>query len=281
VNPNQQPDLNLLYNGQFQREAEIRIPFSNRAFHYNDGFFETIMVVNGKIRFWQDHLDRIQEAARNLSLELPAHFTQPDFEHQLLNLAASNNALEFGRLKLKVWRSGEGLYTPDTNQIEWLATVQPAELPNTWLPHVGLCTSVRTIFSPLSTFKGPNSLLYVMAGLEKKANSYDDVILRDRQGLVSELTSSNIFWFVQDTLFTPSLKTGCINGIMRRNILKWCQQEQIKVKEVFFEVDNLIASDVVFSANVTGVRVLQHLLGFELKQELEIINVVNQKLKAI
>ena len=271
--------MNLLFNGQLLPEEELKLPVTNRAFQYNDGFFETMMIVNGKIRFWQDHSDRLQDAARALKLNLPDYFQQNTFADKLLHLAESNGALHYGRIKLKVWRSGAGLFTPETNATEWLATVQPALSPTEILQKVGICTSVRTNFSPLSFFKGPNSPLYIMAAMEKEERGFDDVILLSRQDLVSELISSNIFWYQQDTLYTPSLDTGCINGIMRRNILNWCRQESIKIKEAYFDVEGILQAETVFSANVTGLKEIRNLIGFELNQSAAIVSVLKDKLK--
>lgn len=269
----------LLYNGDFIPEQELRLPLTNRAFQYNDGFFETIMIVDGRIRFWQEHLDRMQIAAKALNILIPGEFKQTAFEDKLLHLADRNNASVYGRLKLKVWRGGAGLYTPETNTAEWLITLQPASAPPDTLEHVGICTSVRTNFSPLSCFKGPNSLLYVMAGMEKKERGFDDVILLSRQNLISELSSSNIFWYQNGIVYTPSLETGCVNGILRRNIMRWSAEEGIKTREAFFDVDAILQADAVFSANVTGIKEIKNLIGFKLKQETEIVSLFRHKLQ--
>lgn len=246
----------LLYNNHFLPEHELKLPLSNRAFQYNDGFFETIMIVDGRLRFWQDHQERTQEAASALQLAIPDYFWSGELEEKLLQLAVKQSANGSGRLKLKVWRTGAGLYTPQTNTIEWLAAVEPARsIPETGIK-AGVSQTVRTVFSPLSHFKGPHAPLYVLAGIEKQASAFDDMLLLDAQGHVSELISSNIFWFKDDFLVTPALKTGCVNGIMRRNIIRWCQQQGIAVQETMSKQAALLQSDCVFAANVTGIKPL-------------------------
>ncbi|MCC9135419.1 aminotransferase class IV [Pontibacter silvestris] len=254
----------LLYNGQLVHEEELLFPLSNRAFQYNDGFFETVIIQNGILRFWQDHKERIQEAAKALKLQLPQQILAPAFEDELLKLAGLNAATAYGRLKLKVWRSGAGLYTPVSNAVEWLVTVQPATPPDIKSIAVSVCQNVRTIHSPLSHFKGPNALLYVLAGLEKKEQQQDDMLLLSRQLYVSELVSSNIFWVKNDRFYTPALDTGCVNGIMRRNILRFCASEKIKIDQVNYQVEQLYEADAVFSANVTGIKTISHLQSKEI-----------------
>lgn len=253
----------LLYNGDFIPEQELRLPITNRAFQFNDGFFETIIVANGKLRFWSDHQVRMQAAAQVLKLELPQTIVSGDVEEKLLQLAVHNKAANYGRIKLKVWRSGSGLYTPETNQAEWLATITPATPTATTPLHIGICQTVTTNYSPYSFFKGPNTLLYVMAGIEKTEKGFDDMLLLSRQNQVSELISSNIFWLKDDVLFTPSLETGCVSGIVRSNILRWAQKAEIKTKEVYFNVNSLLKADAVFAGNVTGLRSIDIINGEE------------------
>mgnify|MGYP005749143835 CR=1 FL=1 len=268
----------FLYNGQFIPEQELCLPITNRAFQYGDGFFETVMVVNGRLRFWSDHLVRMQEAAHALHLELPAYFCEPAFEQQLLQLADENSGLAYGRLKLKAWRAGAGLYTPETNLIDWLATVQPATPLHPDSISIGVCQNIRTICSPFSHFKGPNALVYTLAGLEKKQTGYDDMLLLNSQGIVSELISSNLFWMMDNKLFTPALDTGCVNGIVRRNILRWCRKNHMKVHEAYFSPQRLHDAHTVFAANVTGIKSIESINYVALQQDEAFLHQLNRDL---
>ncbi|NDK54458.1 aminotransferase class IV [Pontibacter fetidus] len=251
----------LLYNGDFIPESELKLPLTNRAFQFNDGFFETVIVANGKLRFWDDYVARMQAAANVLKLELPQTIVSGDLDEQLLQLAETNNAANYGRLKMKLWRRGCGLYTPETNQADWLATIVPVTPAPTTPLQIGICETITTNFSPFSFFKGPNALLYVMAGIEKKEKGFDDMLLLNRQNQVSELISSNIFWLKEEVLFTPAIETGCVKGIVRQNILRWANKADIKTKEVYFDAASLLKTDAIFSCNVTGIRSIASING--------------------
>ncbi|MBX0335015.1 aminotransferase class IV [Pontibacter sp. HSC-14F20] len=249
----------LLYNNAFLPLQDLKLPVTNRAFQYNDGFFDTMMVVAGKLCYWRDHQARMREAADALSLAIPDSFWNGELKDNLLQLAKQRKALKYGRIKLKVWRTGGGLYSPQSNEVEWLATAQVAQpIPDAGM-RIGICKSVNTIFSPLSHFKGPQAPLYVLAGIEKQASSFDDMLLLDAEGHVSELISSNIFWMREEVLMTPPLETGCINGILRRNILRWYEQQGIAVQEILAKPEELAHADCVFASNVTGIRNINQL----------------------
>lgn len=254
----------ILYNNQHLPESELRLPLHDRAFQYNDGFFETAILRDRRIRFWHSHLERIGEAAQALQLELPSYFFSGELEEKLIELARQQGAEKYGRLKLKVWRAGAGLYTPQTNQVNWLATAA-VTTPAIHNPlHLGICQIVRTAYTLLSHFKGPNAPLYVMAGLEKQ--HHDDMLILSPQGKVAELISSNIFWLKEGVLYTPELSTGCVNGILRRNMLAWCSSKSIAVAQVQYNPEVLYLADAVFAANVTGLRAVASINGRELNQ---------------
>ncbi len=254
----------LLYNNELMRADALRLPLTNRAFQYNDGFFETIMIRHGELCFWEAHQQRMQEAAHALQLNLPAYFFLAQFPVKLLKLAQAQQAQQLGRIKLKVWRAGAGLYTPETNTADWLATAQPVS-PATENPlRVGVCQHVQAHYTPLSHFKGPNAPLYVMAGLEKKSIGLDDLLLLDRRGAIAEFISANVFWIKNGALYTPALETGCVNGVLRRSIFRWCELHEVTVMEEVAEVNNLYEADAVFAANVTGIKTVGSLEGKEI-----------------
>src|SRR5690606_26048204 len=140
----------------------------------------TIILEHGKIRFWAEHLDRILEACSVLHLGISGNsdfFTS--WPHLLVQLAEKNNCTALTRIKLKVWRSGTGLYTPETDAIDWLATASPTQLPSEDALEIVICESAGTIPSIFSSFKGINAPVYVLASREKAVKKVGDVLLLD------------------------------------------------------------------------------------------------------
>lgn len=269
--------MKLLFNGQLLNEDEVQLPLSNRAFQFNDGFFETAILKDGQIRFWADHLERLHDAAKTLQLQLSESLLYTLNATTILDLAQQNKAFNHGRIKLKVWRRGSGLYIPESNQADWLLTVMPT-ISSTKTPlKVGICETVFTSYTSFSHFKGPNSLVYVMAGLEKKKRGCDDMLVLSRDGFVSELISSNIFWIKDNELYTPDLKTGCINGILRRNILRWCAAKSIYVHQVQANLESLITAEAVFATNVTGIRVIKEINEHQFAGMHELIGAIQEE----
>ena len=259
----------VCYNFQLLPEAELSLQISNRAFQYNDGAFETMLFIDGKVRFLESHLSRLERAAKVLKLELPAALLEPKTLAFWINKLNSENQLQGKiRIKLKFWRSGNGLYTPDENSAEFLLTVESQKESSNVIEKADFANSVITHFSSFSFFKGPNSLQYVLAGIEKKQRNLAEIILLSSGGYVSECLASNIFWLKNDTIFTPEIRVGCVEGIMRENLLRLFQKENIPFQEGKFTPEVLLEAESVFTSNAAGIKVIQKIAEQKFTPEL-------------
>jgi branched-subunit amino acid aminotransferase/4-amino-4-deoxychorismate lyase len=250
----------VLYNFDLLPENQFHLPVTNRAFQYNDGAFETMLFVNGKVRFLEDHLARLQKAAKVLQIELPEILFQPETVGLYIEKLLQENQLQGKvRVKLKIWRSGIGLYTPEENAAEVLITTEPQKKTLELIKKADFAKTIRTQLSPYSFFKGPNSLQYVLAGVEKKQRDLDEIILLSSEGYVSECLASNIFWIKNNTVFTPKTETGCVAGIMRQNLLHLFQAENIPIQEGLFVPEELLQAGTVFTTNAAGIKVIRQI----------------------
>jgi branched-subunit amino acid aminotransferase/4-amino-4-deoxychorismate lyase len=261
--------MKVCYNFQLIPEAELQIPISNRAFQYNDGAFETMLYVEGKVRFLEDHLNRLKKAAEVLKLELPQALFEPKtVAFWIEKLIAENQHSGKVRIKLKVWRSGNGLYSPEENNAEILITAEPQKEISGIIDKADFAGSVKTHYSSYSFFKGPNSLQYVLAGIEKKQRQLDEIILLSSEGYVSECLAANIFWLKNGTVFTPKIETGCVAGVMRENLLRLFRAEDIAFQEGEFMPEELLKADAVFTTNAAGIKVIKQIGETEFSEKL-------------
>ena len=245
--------MNLVYNSDVLSEADYHLSVGDRAFQYGDGLFETIRCENSRLWFWPDHADRLRAGISVLRFNNPDDMdVWPEIIHQLLT--ANDLLNQPARIKIQVWRQSGGLYTPASNKANVLITARPGTpFSVTHRPNTGLYVDYRLSFSLVSGFKTLNALPYVLAGVYKKEQGFDDVILLDTQGHLAECVASNLFWFSSGRLHTPSLQTGCINGIARRQILRAFPdaQQGLYLPAV---LDN---ADLVFAANVMGIQIFR------------------------
>ncbi|WP_148289338.1 aminotransferase class IV [Fibrella aestuarina] len=243
--------MNLVYNSDVLPASHWMTPPTDRAFQYGDGLFETIRYEKNRVWFWPDHYDRLRQGMAALQLNVPTQFDSDTLHEQVMALIHQNELADgSARIKLQVWRQTGGLYTPTTRAANWLLTAQPTSpFTVTAKAHLGFFTAVRLVSSPVSRFKTLNALPYVLAGLHRQQHGYDDVILLDTAGHVAECMASSVFWRHNGQWFTPSLDTGCIDGILRRQLLR----TQV-VEEGLYAPETLATADAVFCANVNGIQ---------------------------
>ncbi|GAB3846874.1 hypothetical protein GCM10028822_07500 [Hymenobacter terrigena] len=245
----------LLLNNHLLPIAALSLP--NRGLAFGDGFFETLIFVNGRLRLAADHCQRMQQAAAALYLALPPELATPEALEATLARLAQANALPGARLRLQLWRGGGGRYTPTTDATEWLATAEafvPADAP---ISNVDFALETHSIHSPLSFCKGPQAWLYVRAAYERQQRGLDEIILCNARGHIAEAGAAAIFWVKDGVLFTPALETGCVAGVRRAQVLRAARAAGVECREGLFLKRELLAADAAFTANVASISVLR------------------------
>ena len=244
----------LLLNDLLLSSAALPLP--NRGLAFGDGFFETLVFIDGRLRLAADHGARMQQAAAALHLTLPAALATPEALETTLARLTAANALPAARLRLQLWRAGGGRYTPTTDAAEWLATAEPFAADDSPVATADFAMETHSINSPLSFCKGPQAWIYVRAAHERQRRGLDEIILCDAAGHVAEAGAAAIFWERDGVLFTPALASGCVAGVRRAQVLRAARAAGVECREGLFAREELLAADAVFTANVAAVRII-------------------------
>jgi len=252
-------DSHCIYNGHLISLYEPAISFSNRAFRYGDSLFESIRYTNGKIMFLADHIKRIKLSMTTLRMNVPAEFTSGNIEQLILHLIEQNNVKQDARIRLTVFRNEGGFYTPETNDISFLIETELLDTKGYQLNQKGLWVDVyaeiKKQVNKISNIKTGSALLYVMAGITKTSLKLDDCLLVNDNGNIIETISSNIFVVKNGTLYTSPITDGCIDGVMRKQILTIATQNKILAFEQPLTVHTLTNGDEVFLTNaIKGIQ---------------------------
>ncbi len=249
----------LSYNGEFYSEDVALFTADNRAFRYGDSLFETIHCNGTQIQFLDEHIERLQLGMNQLRMDIPDHFYET-IEKNIKSLITKNKSFLGTRIRLSIFRNSGGLYTPKTNRISYLLESSKLEDPRYFLNKkglkIGLFDTYKKTSNSLSAFKTGNSLPFILAGLHKSEMKWDDCLLiNERQNLV-ESVSSNLFVVKDGILFTPSLESGAVNGIMREQIIQIALDLGITVyDDCIMKPEQLMEADEIFLTNaIVGIR---------------------------
>lgn len=239
------------HNGVIQSESEFSISPFNRGLAFGDGFFETCLFDKGNCKLWKFHLARIEKGLKLLSLNLDLKLDQLIDEVQ--KVIDSNSQC---RVKITFYRKGLGAYTPTTNDSAFLVTSKPFEIDRS--DNKGLkCDFANDVYVHSNSlgFKTLSSLNYVRAAIEKQERKLDDLILLNEKGKIAEATASNVWWFKNDTVYTPSSVCGGVEGVFKSYLIQLLKEEEITCREGQFSRKDLLDADEVFLTNaVHGIR---------------------------
>ncbi len=247
------------YNGNLVPEAEIAI-HNNRAFLFGDAVFETLKTLDGKILFAEDHYFRLMASMRILRMEIPMAFTQEYMESQVAELTKLLEPAASYRVRITFFRKPGGKYLPTDNNAEFIITAEPLE--NTLYniketPYeVELFRDYYVTKQLLSTLKTTNKAVQITASIFADENGYDNCLLVNDDKNVIEATNGNLFMLTGNKLVTPPLADGCLNGIMRKQILSLARKtEGYEVEEASISPFDLQKADELFITNViTGIQ---------------------------
>jgi branched-chain amino acid aminotransferase len=244
----------IIFNGEVQ-ESDSNVLVQNRGFLYGDGVFETLKVVDGKILFFEDHYFRLMSAMRIVRMEIPMHFTLEFLEEQILFLVKNLKYTPAARVRITVFRNSGGYYLPTDTTVSYL--VQASELDNVLYTivekayEVDLYKDFYVTKQLLSTLKTTNKMIHVTGSIFAKENDLDNCILLNDSKNVVEALQGNLFMRVGNTLTTPPISEGCLNGIMRKQILELVKKETaLDVVEGTISPFDLQKADELFITNV-------------------------------
>jgi branched-chain amino acid aminotransferase len=269
------------FNGTLVSQ-DANIVVQNRGFLYGDAVFETVKIVNSKVLFLEDHYFRLMSSMRVIRMEIPMNFTMEYLEEQIVALVKNNGLESSARARITVYRNEGGYYLPQNNTVSFL--IQATSIENTSYAldekeyEVDLYKDFYVTKHLLSSIKTTNRLINVTGSIYASENGLDNCILLNDSKNVVEVLQGNIFMLKGKVLITPPVSEGCLNGVMRKQILKIAQKlEGIEVIEEIISPFDIQKADELFVTNV--IKGVQPITKYRKKEfSIEISKVLVAKL---
>ena len=247
------------FNGELL-DASVPVLFGdNRGLRYGDAVFESMRFTHGELLFYEDHFDRLRHVMNIIGLRDNGNFSTNNLRFHIHALVQANRISGSAKIRLTIFRNGAGTYIPQTGESSFIIHSEPLAHENFSMNteglRIGVYRDMKKQVNILSPYKSANSILYVLAGLFKTKNNLDDcIILNDRDNVCEGITS-NVFIRKNDQTITPPLSEGCIDGVMRKNIMRLLEQEGTPCIEKPLSLSDLQTADEIFLTNVSmGIR---------------------------
>ncbi|MDM0121302.1 branched-chain amino acid transaminase [Variovorax arabinosiphilus] len=262
-------DGKIWMDGQLVEWRDAKIHVLSHTLHYGCGAFEGVRAyktVDGTAIFrLQEHTDRLFNSAKILRMTLP--FTREEL-NEAQKQVVRENKLESCYLRPLVWIGSEKLgVNPRGNKIHAMVA---AWAWGAYLGEEGMKRGIRvktssytrhhvniTMTQAKAVSNYSNSIL---ANMEALDDGYDEALLLDASGFVSEGAGENVFVVKDGVVYTPDLSAGALNGITRNTILHICKDLGLELVQKRITRDEVYIADEAFftgtAAEVTPIREL-------------------------
>jgi branched-chain amino acid aminotransferase len=254
-------------NGEFVAWEDAKVHVLTHALHYGTGVFEGIRAYETErgtgIFRHQDHLDRLERSAELYYMDLP--YTKEELReitHELI----VRNGFKGCYIRPLVWRGyGPMGLNPLDNPVEAMVAVWE------WGAYLGEEGKTNGVRARVSSWRriSPASLIphakasgqylnSVLAKIESLKTGYDEAILLDDHGYVSEGTGENVFVVKDGAISTPPQTASILDGINRRSAIEIARDLGYEVVERNIARAELVLAEEVFltgtAAELTPVR---------------------------
>ena len=256
------------FNGTIQ-PSDANLLVNNRAFLYGDGVFETLKILDNKVLFLEEHYFRLMSSMRVVRMEIPMYFTLEYFEEQLLLLTQAKSISASARVRITVYRNEGGYYLPSQNEVSFLidavALVHPLYFFESLSYEVDLYKDFYVTKQLLSSIKTTNKLINITGSIFAKENGLDNCLLLNDSKNVVEALQGNLFMLMGTKLITPPVSEGCLNGVMRKQIIDLVKKiEGIELVEAPISPFDLQKADELFITNV--IKGIQPIMKYRKKE---------------
>jgi branched-chain amino acid aminotransferase len=240
----------ILHNDRVHDAAEKLLAPGQAGLLTGWGVFTTIKVIDGVLFAWERHWARMSRDAKLMRVPLPQN--PADVHEHLLRLVEANQSPD-ATLRVCVLRNDGGAFSgPSVGRASDLVALVSDR--KDWGRGVKLRYVPQARHSGC-VFAGTKILAWAMnlTWLEEaQLAGFDEVILLNERGEVSECTSANIFVARGNEVWTPPLKSsGCLPGVTRELLLSEVRAHGITVSEKVLMEADLESADEVFITSTT------------------------------
>jgi branched-chain amino acid aminotransferase len=243
-------------NGRILPAAEATISVFDRGFLFGDSIYETLRTYNRKPFLIEQHLQRLENSARMLFMDLPMS-TNQIAEQVIRAIGASSNNECYVRIIVSRGAGNKiGLDINLSKKAICVVIVVPLEPPAREYYEQGVRISVVSIrrndVAALNPkIKSSNLLNNVLAYVHAKQQKAFEGILCNSAGNIAEGTGSNLFMVRDGKVKTPPPDAGLLEGVTRALTIDLAFKERLQVQEANFTPEELLQSDECFITSTT------------------------------
>jgi branched-chain amino acid aminotransferase len=261
-----EPTKYIWFDGEMVPWADANIHVLSHALHYGTGIFEGIRAYetpNGTEVFrLTDHMARLHQSAKAYNMKLD--WAVPDL------VEAAKETLRVNGLESGYVRPISFLELGAIGLNPAGARVRTAIIAWKWgayLGEDGVRNGIRVKVSSWRRFPNtafPNAkatgtyINSILAKMEAVQSGYDEALMLNQDGVISEGSGENLFLVRGGVVYTPPIAVGCLDGLTRNAVMTLLAEDGYEIVEKTLDRSDLYYGDEVFftgtAAEVTPVR---------------------------
>ncbi|MEO0446637.1 MAG: aminotransferase class IV [Verrucomicrobiota bacterium] len=244
-------------NGELFRRPEAKISVFDSGFLVGDGVWEGMRVERGKVIFLSDHMERLEEAATAIGLEIG--LSRAELLERINEVLLANEMVDGVHVRLMVTRGNKKTPSQDPRLALWGPNVviiaeHKTVAPETDEKGIALFTSSIRRGSPdyLDPRINCHSKMHEVVALNQAlAAGADEALMLDIHGFVSTCNATNFFLVKKGEIWTSSGKY-CMNGITRGKVIDVAWEYGIVVLEKDFSLYDVYSGEEAFVTGTFG-----------------------------
>ncbi|MFQ5454760.1 MAG: branched-chain-amino-acid transaminase [Nitrospirota bacterium] len=245
----------IYLNDRFVLEKDALISVFDHGFLYGDGIFETLRAYNGLIFKPEKHIERFNRSGQSLGLK---EIRTGEELITILYSSLNKNRIKDAYIRISMSR-GEGKIglDPDLCRHPTLVVITkefkgyPESMYEKGV-EAAIVNTRRNLPSALNPkIKSTNMINNILAKIEAKALGVYEGIMLNNEGYIAEGTISNIFMVKDETIFTPPVEAGILDGVTRESVISLAGSIGLNVKETQILPADIYDADEAFLTNTT------------------------------
>jgi len=248
---------NIWFNNKLIPWEDATIHVLSYALHYGSAVFEGIRAYKTddgcKIFRLDEHVKRLLNSAKIYRMNIP--YSHQELKNACQIIVSSNDLNEGAYIRPIAFRGYDdlGLHAHNDDAIdvvvaawEWGTYLGNDALKNGVDACVSSWNKINPNTIPFMAKASGNYLSATLVAMEAKQNGYDEGILLDSTGMVSEGAGENIFMVKDGNLYTPPLSSSILDGITRDAVIKIAESLKLNVTEAKIPREQLYIADELF-----------------------------------
>jgi branched-chain amino acid aminotransferase len=235
---------NIFHNDALLPIEKVRLSPGQAGLLCGWGIFTTLRISRGEAFAYERHWRRLEKDATITRLPMP--YTAAKVRVHLHEVIRANKITE-GCARIYLVYNSVGFWQSDEKYPQVDLVIYTASLPEHHdTVRLAIREHGRHAASPLAGVKTISWLNNVWAVAEAAKEGFDEVIMLNERGEVTECTSANIFVVRGEKVFTPPLNSGCLEGVTRGILMEIAPEAGVSVLEQALRPEDLNSADEVF-----------------------------------